>query len=92
MLQIQWHDRDPDTGERRYMRAERFAGEWKFQCKSERRGAWEGEMKPTRDIWEHVLDSLQRRYWRREGVDDDDLKQVTKILAEVIRLEKLRNE
>jgi hypothetical protein len=32
-------------------------------------------------MWETVLDSLERRYQRREGVDDDDLNQVRTILA-----------
>ena len=90
MLQIQWHDRDPDTGERRYLRVERFAGEWRFHTKTQRREPWSHDPKPTRAMWEHVLDSLQRRYRRREGVDDDDIEQVTKILTEVIRLEEFR--
>jgi hypothetical protein len=42
-------------------------------------------------MWEHVLDSLKRRYRRRQGVDDDDVEQVEKILADVIRRETLRN-
>ena len=90
MLQIQWHDRDPETGQRRYLRAERFAKQWKFQCKLERRAAWEGEIDPTREMWERVLDSIQRRYRRRQGVDDDDVEQVEKILKEVVRLEEFR--
>ena len=77
MIQIQWHDRDPDSGERRYWRAERFAGQWKFQCKTERRGPWEGEVKPTRDTWERVLENMQRRYRRRQGVDS---------ISEVVRV------
>ena len=90
MLQIQWHDRDPATGERRYLRAERFAGEWRFQTKQQRRQPWTRDPKPTRAMWEHILDSLQRRYRRREGVDDEDIEQVAKILAEVIRQEEFR--
>ncbi len=42
-------------------------------------------------MWEHVLDSLKRRYRRREGVEDTDIEQVEKILADVIRDEELRN-
>ena len=41
-------------------------------------------------MWERVLDSMQRRYRRRQGVDDDDVEQVTKILAAAIRLEEYR--
>ena len=91
MIQIQWHDRDPETDERRYWRAERFGGQWKFQVKSERRSAWEGQVPPTRETWERVLENMQRRYRRRQGVDHDDLEKVEKILAEVIRREELRN-
>ena len=43
-------------------------------------------------MWEHVLDSLHRRYRRREGVEDADIKQVEKILAEVIRKEESKAE
>ena len=90
MLQIQWHDRDPATGQRRFLRAQRFAGEWRFYLKLERRSPWMGDQTPTRAMWEHILDSLKRRYRRREGVEDEDIEQVEKILAEVIRLEELR--
>ena len=31
-------------------------------------------------MWEHVLDALQRRYRRREGVSDEDFTQVERIL------------
>jgi hypothetical protein len=34
-------------------------------------------------MWEHVLGSLQRRYRRRQGVSDDDVDQVTKIVAKL---------
>jgi hypothetical protein len=34
-------------------------------------------------MWEHVLDSLQRRYRRREGVSDEDVEQVERILKEL---------
>jgi hypothetical protein len=33
-------------------------------------------------MWEFVLDSLRRRYCRRQGVSDADIEQVEKILAE----------
>jgi hypothetical protein len=35
---------------------------------------------PTRAMWEHVLDSLRRRYRRREGVSDADVEQVERLL------------
>ena len=33
-------------------------------------------------MWEHILDSLKRRYQRREGVSEEDVEQVEKILRE----------
>ncbi len=89
-MEIKWHDIDPDTGQRRYLCAERFAGEWKFRWKLQRRGEWTRGLEPTRAMWEHVLDALERRYWRREGVQEPDIKQVKKLLAEVIRKEEMQ--
>ena len=91
MLEIQWTDTDPETGQRRFLLAERFARVWQFQWKLQRRGEWTHGLQPTRAIWEHVLDSLTRRYRRREGVEDKDIEQVKKILAEVIRDEEMRS-
>jgi hypothetical protein len=91
MIEIKWHDIDPDTGRRRYLAADRFGGVWRFRWKLQRRGEWTRGLEPTRAMWEHVLDSLKRRYRRREGVDDDDIAQVEKVLAEVIRDEERRN-
>ncbi len=88
-MEIKWHDIDPETEKRRYLCAERFAGEWSFRWKLQRRGDWTRGLEPTRAMWEHVLDGLQRRYRRREGVSEDDIKQVERILAQVIKREKL---
>lgn len=79
-MQIQWTDIDPETGERRYLCAEKFAGEWHFRSKPHRRGDWDRIATPTRAMWEHVLDSLHRRYRRREGVSDADIAKVERIL------------
>jgi hypothetical protein len=38
-------------------------------------------LEPTREMWEHVLDSLKRRYRRREGVNDEDIVQVERVLV-----------
>jgi hypothetical protein len=89
IMEIKWHDIDPETEKRRYLCAERFAGEWSFRWKLQRRGDWTRGLEPTRAMWEHVLDGLQRRYRRREGVSEDDIKQVERILAQVIKREKL---
>jgi hypothetical protein len=79
-MQIKWTDTDPQTGERRFLCADRFAGTWRFRWKPERRAPWNDDLEPTRAMWEHVLDSLQRRYRRREGVSDQDIEQVERIL------------
>jgi hypothetical protein len=88
-IEIKWSDTDPDTGERRYLCADKFAGQWRFKSKLQRRGEWTRGLEPTLEMWEHVLDSLHRRYRRREGVSDQDVEQVTKI---VDAIRQRRNE
>jgi hypothetical protein len=80
-IQIKWTDSDPETGARRFLCAEKFAGQWRFRWKLVRRGPWTRGLEPTRAMWEHVLDSLRRRYRRREGVDDADVDQVERTLT-----------
>ena len=82
MIEIKWHDIDPESGKRRFLSAERFAGVWRFRWRLQRRGEWTRGLEPTREMWEHILDSLQRRYRRREGVSDEDIAQVAKVLKE----------
>jgi len=82
MLEIKWNDIDPTTGSRRYISAERFARVWRFKFKLQRRGDWTNGLQPTREMWEHVLDALKRRMQRNEGVEEIDVAQVVKILAE----------
>jgi hypothetical protein len=79
-MEIKWTDTDPETGERRFLCAERFAGDWCFRWKRQRRGPWNRGLTPTKEMWEHVLDSLKRRYRRREGVSDEDVAQVERVL------------
>ncbi|MBI2805273.1 MAG: hypothetical protein HYX68_09875 [Planctomycetes bacterium] len=90
-MEIKWHDVDPATGKRRYLGAARFAGVWKFRWKLQKRGEWTHGLEPTREMWEHLLDALERRYWRREGVEEADIAVVKKLLAAAIRLETIRN-
>ncbi len=80
-MEIKWTDSDPKTSERRFIRATRHAGLWKFHYRSARRSIWTRLYPPTIDMWEEVLDALERRYRRREGVTDDDLALVRGILA-----------
>jgi hypothetical protein len=82
-MQIKWTDHDPETGERRFLCADRFAGQWRFRWKLQRRGPWNCGLEPTRLMWEIVLDNLQRRYRRREGVSDEDIEQVERILKDL---------
>ena len=82
-IEIKWNDQEPETGQRRFLCAEKFAGQWSFKWKLERRGEWHKGLKPTREMWEHVLDSLKRRYRRREGVSDEDVEQVEHILRDL---------
>ncbi|MFO0965370.1 MAG: hypothetical protein U0793_07265 [Gemmataceae bacterium] len=88
-MEIKWHDRDPETGAKRFLCADRFAGVWRFRVRTERRSEWSKGVAPTRAMWEHVLDSLKRRYRRREGVTDEDIEQVEHTLQAIRRREEL---
>ena len=79
-IEIKWDATDEETGERRYYLAEKFAKQWHFKMRRHRRGIWD-RTEPTREMWEEVLEALQRRLPRREGVEPEDLAFVEKILA-----------
>jgi hypothetical protein len=80
-MEIEWVDADPATGEKRFVRARKFAREWSFDIRFKRRTNWESASVVTRDMWETLLDALERRYRRREGVSEDDLSRVRKVMA-----------
>jgi hypothetical protein len=80
-VEVQWTDTDPDTGERRFVSAERFAREWRFKVRFKRRTDWDRHVAVTRDMWEALLEALERRYQRREGVSEADLAAVRKVIA-----------
>jgi hypothetical protein len=84
-LEIEWTDTDPTSGERRFVRAEKFARLWQFKVRFKRRTNWQRAEPVTRDMWETLLDALERRYPRREGVTDDDLAAVRRIIADMDR-------
>lgn len=84
-VEIKWTDTDPATGKRRFLCCHRFAGQWWFKWKLQRRGEWTRDDAPTLEMWEHVFDSLQRRYRRREGVSDEDIDQVKRIVDKMKR-------
>jgi hypothetical protein len=88
VIEIKWTDTDPATGDRRFVRAERFAREWRFTYRAERRGVWAPGPPPTRGMWEHVLDALERRYRRREGVTEADIADVKRVLARLPRADE----
>lgn len=82
-MEIKWTDVDPDTGERRFVCAERFAREWRFKWKRQRRGEWTPGLTVTRAMWDILLDALRRRYRRRQGVTDEDVEQVERIIRDL---------
>jgi hypothetical protein len=90
-MEIKWHDLDPETGKRRYLAAQRFGGVWRFRWKLQKRGEWTRGLQPTRAMWEFLVDALNRRYRRREGVEEKDIEQVKKLLAAAIRQEEIQN-
>lgn len=78
---IQWIDYDPATGMRRYVRAEKFARQWHFKVKHHRRENWTRTSQITRAMWVQLLDAIERRHQRREGIDDADIAAVRSIIA-----------
>ena len=82
-VEVQWTDTDPATGEKRFVSVDRFAGVWRFRVRARRREDWRAPTVVSRDMWETLLDGLQRRYQRREGVTDADLAAVRTVLAKL---------
>ncbi|MBX9582866.1 MAG: hypothetical protein K2X87_21370 [Gemmataceae bacterium] len=78
---VEWTDDDPATGARRFVCAEKFARRWHFKVRFKRRTEWDRSVAVTRDMWEALLVRLERRYPRREGVTDEDLAAVRKVIA-----------
>ncbi len=81
-MEIKWNDTDPETAQRRYLRAARFAGVWRFSYRLTRRDVRWLPLEPTRAMWEHVLDSLRRRYRRDQGARNEDVAQVERVLRD----------
>ena len=80
-MEIEWTDTDPASGGRRFVRAEKFARRWHFKVRFQRRTNWQAAGEVTRDMWDTLLDALERRYPRREGVTDEDLAAVRRTIA-----------
>ena len=79
-MNIDWTDTDPATGAKRYVCAEKFSRQWRFKVRFKRRTLWSRDVAVTRDMWETLLDALERRYRRREGVSEEDLADVRRVL------------
>lgn len=79
-MEIKWTDLDPNTGKKRFVRASRFAGKWEFACRRERRSDWEIWRHPSREMWEVLLENLERRLPRKEGTELDDVKKIRSII------------
>jgi hypothetical protein len=79
-MNIDWTDTDPVTGEKRFVQAEKFARRWSFKVRFRRRTNWQ-PVEPTRALLEVLLDALERRVPRREGVTDEDVARVRAELA-----------
>lgn len=83
-VEVQWNDTDPATGEKRFVSVDRFAGVWRFRVRARRREDWLTPAVISRDMWETLLEALERRYQRREGVSDVDLAAVRKIVSNLL--------
>jgi len=81
-MDIKWTDTDPESKERLFYKAEKFAGRWTFFHKFARREDWIRGITPTREMWEFLLDALKARYRRREGVSEADVKLVEQALRD----------
>jgi hypothetical protein len=79
-MNIDWTDTDPVTGEKRFVQAEKFARKWSFKVRFRRRTNWQ-PVEPTRDLLEVLIDALERRVPRREGVTEEDVARVRAELA-----------
>ena len=80
-VDIQWTDICPTTGRKRFVTVERFAGVWSFKYRYARRENWMKLAEPDADDFEILLEILDRREQRGEGVTDVDIKHVKKRLA-----------
>jgi hypothetical protein len=80
IMEIEWTDTDPATGERRFVCARKFARAWQFKVRFKRRTNWQPVADVTREMWESLLDALERRY-PRETASDADVATVRKILT-----------
>jgi len=79
-VEIQWTERDDTSGARTFIRVRRFARVWQFQQRRARRELWQAIAVPTVAMLEDLLEALERRLPRREGVTAEDTAQVKSLL------------
>ena len=79
-VEVQWDEVDPATGDKRFVCVDRFARKWRFRTRARRRENWQ-TTRPTRAMWEELLDALERRLPRREGVTEADVVVVRQLVA-----------
>ena len=78
-VEVQWDEIDPATGEKRFVCVDRFAHVWRFRTRGRRRENWR-DVGPTPAMWAELLDALERRLPRREGVTEADVIVVRRIV------------
>jgi hypothetical protein len=81
-VEVKWDDSDPNTGQRRYFSAVKFGGVWQFRVRYQRRNVeWQPWRRPTLDMWEILLDTLERRASRNRDVGPEEIDAVRRVLA-----------
>ena len=80
-MEVTVFDTDPETGQKRQITAERFGGRWTFKHKVGRRGETRPGPEPTRAVWEAILETMESRCQRRQGVSSQDVDSVKRLLA-----------
>jgi hypothetical protein len=80
-VEVQWTDTDPDSGARRFVFVDRFAGQWRFHVRQRRREDWQTPGRVTLDMWEELREALDRRRQRGEGVTDADMAALDRRIA-----------
>src|SRR5947208_3657003 len=87
-IEIKWTDTDPETGQRRFLSAEKWAGEWSFKWKRQRRGNGTKGLETTRAMWEHVVESPRPPYQRPVDVFAEIRRQAeqVRLVADVLQV------
>jgi len=76
--EISWH-RPDDDGERWYVYARHFAGQWKFFRRRRRYDQWVEDPEPELVDWLELLDAVRRRIPRRLVRPEEEGKVIREI-------------